>query len=221
MATFAKGSKSAAKARRRKMSSGARRGRVARIGRVVLAVVSAVLLVLPAVLLADPIAYVPPIAAVLLVIVSWLYLRILRRSLTVSVAQMAESCERGMATPLAVTLANKSPLPFPRIQMDFYVTDLFGDYDSVRTLTCALGGREVSTVHFDVSFAHLGTYQAGVSRIVVWDLIGLFSHTRQEGASRSVAVRPRRVSMGRADVSRAMPDESRSALRPVAADDVD
>lgn len=207
--------------RRRKTSTGARHGRMARAGRVALVVVSALLLVLPAVLLADPIAYVPPIAAALLVLVSWLYLRVLRRSLDVSVAQMAESCERGEAAPLSVTLSNRSPLPFPRIQMDFYVTDLFGDYDDVRTLTCALGGRETSTLDFDVTFAHLGTYHAGVSRIVIWDLIGLFSHTRKQGAARSVAVRPRRVQMGQADVSRAMPDESRSTLRPVAADDVD
>lgn len=221
MAKFAKSSRQASKARRRKVMRSGRSARRARVGRIVLSIVVMVLLVLPAVLLADPITYVPPIAAGLLVIVSWFYLRVLQRSLSMGVAQMTESCERGEITPLSITLQNKSALPFPRIQMDFYVTDLFGDYDDVRTLTCALGGKETSTIDFDVSFAHLGVYRAGVNRVVIWDLIGLFSHTIKQGVAKSVAVRPRRVRMGQADVSRAAPDESLNALRPIASDDVD
>lgn len=179
------------------------------------------LLAVPAVLLADPISYVPLVATALLTLVSFVYLQILRRSLSVDVSQMSESCERGESSPLAVTLANSFALPFPRIEIDFFVTDLFGENDDVRTFSSALGGRETRTVNFDVTFAHLGTYYAGVSRVVVHDLLGLFSSTRVHGARRPVVVRPRHVDMGDADATRALPDEKRSSLRPVAADDVD
>lgn len=181
----------------------------------------AALLAIPALLLSDPISYVPLLASTLLVAVSWAYLRVLRRSLSVSVSQMDESCERGQDARLSVALSNASVLPFPRVQMDFYVTDLFGGYDDVRTLTCALGSREETELGFDVAFTHLGTYHAGVSHVVIYDLIGLFSAALPVDARGAVTVRPRKVDLGAANPMRSLPDESTRALRPVAADDVD
>lgn len=195
--------------------------RTARLGRVVLLVCAGLLLVLPVLLIAHPISYVPLVAAVLLVAVSWVYLQVLRRSLGVSVAQMSVSCERGQQAELSVALSNVSRLPFPRIDLAFFVTDLFGDYDDVKSLVCALRPGEESELRFDVRFAHLGTYDAGIDHVVVHDLLGLFSARIEEGARRAVVVRPRTVDLGRADVTRVVPDESRNMLKPVASDDMD
>ncbi len=209
--------------RRRKLAKAPQRKSSvrARIGRVALLAACALLLAAPIALLAHPISYVPPLAAVLLVGVSWLYLLILRRSLSVSLDQMVGSCERGQDAALSVTLRNASPLPFPRIDLEFFVTDLFGGYDDVRTFTCALRSREEARFDFSVRLVHLGTYQAGVSRVVVHDLLGLFSASLPEGSRRQVVVRPRRVDMDKADTLTAVQDETRSMLRPVVADDVD
>jgi uncharacterized protein (DUF58 family) len=196
-------------------------GRLAHAGRTLLVLAALVVLVLPVLLIAHPISYVPLIAAVIIIAVSWAYLQVLRRSSSVSVAQMAGACERGQTTQLAVALANASVLPFPRIEMEFFVTDLFDSYDDVRKLTCALGPRESDTLDFDVRFAHLGTYRAGISQVVIHDLLGLFSVRLAGGASRSVVVRPRRVLMNSVSAMQAIPDESRRMLRPIASDDMD
>ena len=192
-----------------------------RIGRIVLFVVAAALLVLPPCLIAHPIAYVPLLSAVLMLVVSWAYLQVMRRSLSVSVAGMASACERGHASQLSVTLSNRAPLPCARVQMDFFVTDLFGDYDGVRTVACSTRARDDVDVDFDVLFAHVGTYHAGVTNVVVYDLLGLFSAKLSDGARRQVTVRPRKMSLGAANAMTAVPDESRRSLKPVAADDVD
>ncbi len=201
---------------------GARRHTAAmRVGRVALLVAVALLLVAPVVLLADPVSYVPLVSAVLLVAVSWAYLQVTRRALSVGVGQMAGSCERGGAVPLGVTLSNAGILPLPRIEVEFFVTDLFGNVDDVRPVTCALGSRETQVLDFDVAFAHLGTYHAGVRRVVVHDLLGLFSSVMDDGARRPVAVRPRKADVESVRRLAAVADDSRSSLRPVMADDLD
>ncbi len=190
-------------------------------GRIVLLALAACLLVLPVALLASPISYVPLLAAVLLVVVSWAYQRRLRGALDVNVSEMAASCERGQDMPLRVTLASKTILPYPRVQVEFFVSDLFGGFDDKRTVSCTLSPRETASLDFDVMFAHLGSYDAGVGRVVVWDLLGLFSSSLVCDAHRSVTVRPRKVDIeGDRDLV-VLPEETRQALRPVEADDVD
>ncbi len=198
-----------------------RRRVVARVGRVLLVLLALFALVAPPLLVASPISYVPLVMAVLLVLASWVYLRVLSRSLTVGVAQMETSCERGSDAGLAVSLVNSSVLPYPRIELQFFVTDLFGGYDASRSLSCALGPREATEVSFDVRFAHLGTYEAGIEGVTIHDLLGLFSTHRAEGMRRQVTVRPRRVDVSGADGSQTAPDESRNMLKPIAADDMD
>jgi uncharacterized protein (DUF58 family) len=134
---------------------------------------------------------------------------------------MAHSCERGQQAELAVSLSNSSILPFPRLEMEFFVTDLFGDYDEVTRLTCALGSREQNTLDFGVRFAHLGTYEAGINHVVVHDLLGLFSSRLNDSARRSIIVRPRKVDMASVNTLQVVLDESRNMLKPVASDDMD
>ena len=192
-----------------------------RIGRIVLFVAAAVLLVLPPLLIAHPIAYIPLTSAVLIVIVSWLYLQLVRRKLEISVESMVKDCERGAKTSLVVSLFNRAPVPLSRVTLDFYVTDLFGAYDEVKQLACSLKAREQVNLGFDVQFAHLGTYYAGIKDVVVHDLLGLFSATIEGSDRRQVTVRPRKMNMAEAVQMTAVPDESRKALKPVSADDVD
>ena len=218
---FQRASKRESSRKKRALRSEGGSSRRALAGRIALGVVLGFVLVVPVVLLASPISYVPLVATLLLVAVSWAYLQVLRRSLGISVEGMAASCERGEKSALSVELVNRSALPFPRVELEFFVTDLFGGLDDVRSITCALGSRERSRLAFDVTFAHLGSYAAGVSRVVIHDLLGLFHVSLSEGARRVVVVRPKTVQMGEASLTRALIDDSKSSLRPVAADDVD
>ncbi len=221
----AKRRREAERKRRQKLreQKGLKRGLLFRFARVLLMVTGAALLIFPAVVIAHPISYIPLMTTVLLVGSSWAYLQVLRRSLRVSVAwgQSGSSCERGESSQLRLQLANSSRLPFPRIELMFYVTDLFGEYDETQKLSCALGSRETTELGFGVTFAHLGTYRAGVSEVVIHDLVGLFSVRLKETAERAVTVRPRRVDLGESGDLFATPDEARSSLRPVPADDMD
>ncbi len=208
-------------ARTHDVRSRVRRGHIALVGRVILLVCAVIVLVAPVLLVASPISYVPLIAAILLVVVSAIYLQILKRSFTISIAQMETSCERGSDAGLAVSLTNSSVLPFPRVEMEFFVTDLFGGYDDVRRLTCTLSTREKTDLPFDVRFSHLGTYEAGIERVVLYDLLGLFRSRINEGMRRSVAVRPRKVDLRSVGDMQAVPDESLNMLKTVASDDMD
>lgn len=184
-------------------------------------VAAVLLLVLPPLLIAHPVAYVPLIAAVLLLVASWLYLRMMRKAITTYMGDMTGACERGQKAALQVELTNAAPLPCARLEIEFYVTDLFGDFDEVNTVACSLKARETTSIGFDVQFSHLGTYHAGISKVIIYDLLGLFSSTFKEGDRRQVVVKPREVTMGPASNLTAVPDESQRSLKPVAADDVD
>jgi uncharacterized protein (DUF58 family) len=134
---------------------------------------------------------------------------------------MQTSLERGEKASLTVALSNSSVLPLPRIDLEFFVTDLFGNYDEVTKLTCAMSPREVGTLDFDVRFAHLGSYEAGIDHVVIHDLLGLFSSRLSDSARRTVVVRPRKVDMDSVRAMQVVLDESKSMLRPVASDDMD
>ena len=196
------------------------KSRLSKAGRAALLTAAALLLIVPVLLIAHPISYVPLVAAVLMVIVSYAYLQVLKKAVGVSVNQMATSCERGQDAGLSVDVFNKSVLPCARLEMRIYVTDLFGDYDETHTVSCSLRPRENTSIPLNVRFAHLGTYHAGVSDIVVYDLLGLFSAKLGDGARRAVAVRPRKMDMTAADVTQVSLEEAANMLKAVPSDDV-
>lgn len=196
------------------------RAGTARAGRIALLWTAGVFLALPPLLIAHPISYVPLVSAVLMVALSYAYLQVLKRSVGVSVSQMASSCERGRDAGLLVDLFNSSILPCARLEMRLFVTDLFGDYDDVHTVACSLRSRESVSVPFEVRFAHLGTYHAGVNDVVVYDLLGLFSARLKDGVRRTVAVRPRKMDMSAADVTQVSLEEAANMLKTVPSDDV-
>lgn len=192
-----------------------------RIGRIALLVAAGLLLLMPIALLAHPISYVPFVSAVLMVAVSYGYLQLVRRALTVSVDDMAATCERGQRATLAVTLDNRARVPLARVELVFFVTDLFGDYDDVRPLACSVRAHERVELEFGVEFAHLGVYEAGIQRVVVHDLLGLFSSTIERECRRQVTVKPHAMNLSEQLDVKAVPEETTRAVRPIAADDVD
>jgi uncharacterized protein (DUF58 family) len=209
----------AAAARKRPRRAGGPK-RTGRVAKALLLVAALLLCGIPPIFLAHPISYVPLIMVVISLLISFIYLRILKRTFSFSEDGMLGSCERGEGVGLAVTLRNGSILPHARIDVSFYITDLFGEYDALRTMVVPLGPRETATFDFAAAFTHLGTYSAGVDSIVLTDLFGLFSCTIQNTKRRQVAVRPRLFDFNDVEISEAE-EESASMLKPITDDGTD
>ncbi len=217
-----RGYKSAYKKQRRKKQSGGKQRMASKVLRGVLIAVAVLLLVLPVLLLAHPISYVPLIMVVLMVALSWLYLQVADKAVSVSVGDGQEyTCTRGEKAGLKVQVRNASFLPVPRVELGFVISNLFQKADDERALTCSLAPFETLDVAFDANFAHLGKFQAGVRKVTVFDLLGLFSRTHKDGCMNTVVVRPAKVTLGGQAPDQAASDESNNALKPIASDNED
>lgn len=175
----------------------------------------------PVALIAHPVSYVPLLTVLIVVALSFAYLQVLKRTFSYDESQMADSCERGQDVGLSVTVTNRSMLPHPRVEVALYISDLFGEYGALHTMTVPLGPRETTTFDFDARFAHLGRYTAGVDHVTLFDLLGLFSARIDNATRRRVIVRPRLFDLVDVDVSNADEQAEVSMLKPVTSDNAD
>lgn len=180
-----------------------------------------VFVIIPPLFLADPIAYAPLVTVVILVLVSFVYLRILKATLRFDEGNLVNVCERGEEIEFIVKLENRSFLAHPRLDISFYITDIFGGYDALVPVVATLGPRESRNLSFGARFTHLGTYSAGIERIVVHDLLGLFSATLENETRHPVAVRPHLFDIGDVELSSVTTQESKKLFRPIVSDDMD
>ncbi len=153
--------------------------------------------------------YLPVIMAVFLIAGSYLYMRILKRSLKYEEISDMGSCTRGTRIDFSVNLINKSILFYPLVEPFFYIADLFGDDDTVSSDIITLAPREKRNFEFDARFDHIGTYSAGLRKIRMQDMLGLFSHTVLNDRKYTVSVVPRIYDIEKLPVSRTAVSESR------------
>ncbi len=187
----------------------------------VLVVVTLLLLAAGVALLAHAVSYVPFVGLLLMVAGSRLYLERLAAALSVEAASMATTVERGTEQRLALRLASGTRLPMPRIELEFFTTDIYGEVAEVEQLVAVLGPLEVAEPAFEVRFAHLGSYRAGIRRVRVVCPLGLFVKELPLEAHQLVTVTPRQIQLPPAASLRAQASEKQSSLRPIVADDLD
>ena len=194
--------------------------------------------VVPIVFVADAVSYVPLVTVVLFAAFDVAYLFALSKAISFDLAfggAMGEGpggpggpgssgeivCERGSEANLVVRFRNTGVLVFPRVEVGFFVTDLFGGYASHVVHSTTLLPREARELPIDARFAHLGHYRVGVSEVVVYDLIGFLSKTLERPFERPVTVMPRVMDLQRVPVSNASLRESQTATKPIVTDDMD
>ena len=182
--------------------------------------------VVPVLFVSDVISYLPLVTVVLFAIFDVVYLRFLGRMLDLDVeAGLSEGaslvCERGSQAGIVVRMRNKGVLVYPRVEVNFFITDLFGDYASELAHSTTLAPREVRELPMDARFRHLGRYEVGVSSVVIYDLIGFLSKRMESPLERSVAVMPRVIDIEAIPLSNASPNESSHATKPIVTDDMD
>lgn len=132
-----------------------------------------VLCVLP-VFVNSALGYVPVLAYVLLLALSFAYPRLLARKLKFDLLVERSSCVRDTDVKLVVRFANPLPIACPRVDADFHVTDIFGADDVSTRFSFSLGPGKSRDFDFSVRFAHIGTVGVGLSLIVAYDPFGLF-----------------------------------------------
>lgn len=197
------------------------RERASHIARAVLVVIGIAALVFPVLLVADAASYVPLIMAMLTVVISWLYLRIVDKRVQMGIDAASYSCSRGESAQLTVQVRNTSPLPVCRVELGFVICGALQAADDERTLTCSLAPRQSLELSFDASFPHLGRYEAGVRCVTVCDLLGLFRRRHVDATMNAVVVRPAKMRMGELAADNASADEATSALKPIPSDNED
>lgn len=191
------------------------------VARVVLVLLLLVACVLPVLFLATPVSYVPLVAAVVTLVLSFAYLHVLKHAIEYSEGSLLKSCERGTEIVFSVRFKNGSALPVLRLEPYFYISDLFGAVDDTIPASMVLMPHEECDFTFGATFEHLGTYSAGVSRIVISDLLGLFRHTIVNPNRHEVQVLPKVFEVTNLHLENVSVQESRKAFQPIVTDDMD
>ncbi len=191
------------------------------VGRVFVTTLMLCACVVPVLFVASPITYVPLMTIVLTVGLSRAYLSLIVRSLTYSEDSLLNSCERGQEIEFVTHFSNKCLLPVVRLEPHFYISDLFGEVATSLSASMVMMPREKRDFRFAASFDHIGRYSAGVDKIVIYDLLGLFQHTIDNPNRHEVSVLPRIFDITRIDLDNVSVQESRKAFRPIVTDDMD
>ena len=191
------------------------------VGRVLIVLLALIVCAVPVVFVNHPIGYLPLLALVLVILVSFVYLQILKRSISFSEESLLPSCERGTDIEFVLLFKNRSPLVFPRIEPYIYISDLFGGADVVTPTLMTLMPFEERDFRFQASFDHIGTYSAGVQKIIVNDLLGLFRHTIVNDSRHMVEVLPKLFDVSRVDLTTVSSEESQRAFQAQVSDDMD
>jgi uncharacterized protein (DUF58 family) len=115
---------------------------------------------------------------------------------------------KGEAVRYRLRLSNASSLPIPRITVRFRARSPLLDSSNGRAFS--LGPRETAAWEEDFRFPYRGTYELGLERLEVSDLLGFVTFTRPV-ESRLFRIYPRVFVAGRFAPYPASPDGARSA----------
>ena len=146
---------------------------------------------IPALYVGGEYGYIPLLAVVFAVALSFCYALLLRRFVSFGSLSAFSRCIRGTEMDFQVELRNRSFLVFPRMEAIFYVSDLFGDVDSVSRASLSLRPYETRAFQFSVHFAHIGVYSASLKQIYIYDLLNIFRFTLPNDQVSKIEVSPR------------------------------
>ena len=141
------------------------------------------------------IGYVPVLSFLIVLALACAYPRVLARSLEFDLIVNKAECLRDTDVNLLARFNNPMPLVCPRIDVVFYVADIFGQDDTVSTFSFSLGPRSTRDFPFGVRFAHIGTVRAGVKSVTLHDPFGVFRKTIQVEEGRAIDVLTRTVQL--------------------------
>ncbi len=169
----------------------------------------------------NAIGYVPALVMVLGIGLSYLYLFLLERSLKFEEASRAGECIRGTNMDFVLRLTNKGILLFPRIEVVFHQSDLFGHNMREETCDITLAPKAKRDFTFTMRFDHVGEYQAGLKRVVLHDIIGLFSKVYENEELQTINVLPRVYSVHDIAFDAEAPTNTTAAIKTILNEGID
>ena len=188
------------------------------VGKIVICVLIAVVLCVPPIFVNTIIGYLPILFYLFLLLLSFVYVRLLHHFLQFEEISNVRQCTRNTAVQFLVRLQNRSFLPYPHIEVCYYASDLFGNVDTVARSSFVLAPFQQSDYRFSVTFAHIGEYEAGVRQVTLSDPIGLFTATILNDRAYTIEVGPRLFDVNALAVSEMLLTENQDAQLPVSLD---
>ena len=189
--------------------------------RIILLVFLLICCALPPFFVNNPIGYVPAITIVILFAMSICYLFRIKSCLTYVAEFSKVNCSRGSDVEFSVNIKNKSIMPAIRLEFQFYVSDLYGSIDKEICSSTSLLGKKDDDFCIEISFAHIGTYTAGLNSILIYDPLGLFFLKVPCNSSCSIEVTPNIVDSIEMEISSEIMRESERMMQAVVSDDMD
>jgi uncharacterized protein (DUF58 family) len=170
---------------------------------------------------ATAIGWAPFAAVVFAIIFARIYLQILKRGLMFMEVSDLGDCRRGDEIKFTVRFKNTVPLFFFRIEVYFYQSDLFGNTANELMTTLALAPFEETELNLSMQFEHIGTYSAGVKKVLVTDFLRLFTATMENPKKHQVQVTPKLQPISHIDFSNEAILETFKAKKSALADSLD
>lgn len=157
----------------------------------------AVLLIIsaPAIFLNSIYGYLPILMLIGLLLISYLCLAVIRRSLSAETECADVHCERGGCVQIGLKLVNRCIIGSPKATAHLYISDLFGQNDAVRTVHFTVSGKSTVDFSFSMAMTHIGCYSIGLDYVEVWDLLGIFHRRVPVAGHFTATVTPHRRSM--------------------------
>lgn len=217
----------AARARAREVRRQRRAGTRATVLKVIAVVVIFALTIALAFLVGDSdyratvVGWMPPVAVLTALGLAYGYLQLVRRTLTFSEDTFARTCQRASEVQFSVRFANPLPLFVFRIDAHLVIADAFGNTANSSKTTLTLAPYESQSFAFAMRFEHIGTYEAGLERVVISDFLGLFTAEVKNEKRLSINVTPRLHPVGSIRFSDDALMEASRAAKSVLSDSMD
>lgn len=181
----------------------------------------AVLMALPPIFVNHPIGYIPLIAYVLMLVMCFIYLRLIVRGFSVEHSFVESSCTRGNSIELPIVLKNESRLPILRARPRVYVKSPYGEVEREVLAIAMVDAKSDDRMNVNVQLGHMGVYTAGLQGVMLHDPLMVFQaykHIEEEAQLTSL---PRDVQVGVVEFSDMAVHESHAPIRTVISDNVD
>lgn len=170
---------------------------------------------------ATAIGWVPFVMLVFAIALSWFYVRSLKRGISFEESSDLRDCTRDSEVHFKIKFHNKTPFFCFPVEPVFFISDLFGNTAHEASTSITLTPFERYTLPFATRFSHIGSYQAGLEKIVLSDFLGLFKAELPSGRKQSVLVTPHLREIAEIQFSSDAETESMQAAKSIIADSMD
>ena len=138
-------------------------------------IIFTILLTVPAIYTNSLFGYLPILVEASLLLLSGIYLMIMKKSLSVDGEAKCVEVIRGQKVQVSLAIKNNSLFVCSRAKANIFITDYFGNDDSTTQAVFTLDSRSTADLDFDVVMPHVGVYTTGIRDICVYGLLGIFS----------------------------------------------